>query len=396
MQVEMIGIVFWGRSGSYLLSNLLNGHSQIASFPLSDFGNAYLRFAKNLAEIPVHCADSLANSLADAFPFLFTHWLAIDENRRGVPAIGEDKTKIPGISRTAFLLTIRPKLEERIRAHGSIARADLIVLMAKSYAEMKGFNTAFKYLLLDIHDSHPDILALLDKDFPGFKLITTVRYPPKTFDSHLWHHIHENPYRWPSYLPFAQISKLLTGMSAPSSWNQGRAIAVRFEDLHKNTAKIMRALAVWIGIPWEEQLLTTTMDQEICWFHSKGIYKTGCSPAAADDVSTQLLSKLDRLKIRCLFDQAYLRWDYAKEKLSPFEKALAIAAGFLPLKAQFLILFYRIKTIAKTRNILSLRGGYEILFELGLFALAWANLAKAFIIKPMRKENLAPLELLKP
>jgi hypothetical protein len=127
----------------------------------------------------------------------------------------------------------------------------------------------------------PAEAPLYETILPNLSLLTTVRSPYKTIDSHLAHTL-SGPAS--SDIAGAYDAVLVAfSMSALRKDLGCLQNAVRFEDLHRQTEKTMRALCDLYGITFSPILLETTLDGEEYRFPTNGRFVTGVNPEMLDD-----------------------------------------------------------------------------------------------------------------
>lgn len=153
-----------------------------------------------------------------------------------------------------------------------------------------------------------------------------------------------------------------------------RSRVIRFEDIHNRTECVMRSLAEWLGIRWNEKLLESTIDGEPYW----GV-KGGCShylkshtipPREAlvtgtrefdeTKINLRYLGTLDRWRLAVFCDGAIQSWGYdgvriksaiLRKMLSQWKPVLFV----LPSKLDRLAFFEDLRlTLQEQRAVFSL------------------------------------------
>jgi hypothetical protein len=143
------------------------------------------------------------------------------------------------------------------------------------------------------------------KTFEGSRLLTIVRFPEKTLDSHLVHHGFESVSPPLSSL-FRRlcIDHLAESADMVGDEASGREKAVRFEDLHHHTAFVLKAICDWLDVPahdlGENQFTLTVRGKSV----------TGARRLTSGEFESKLLSHFDRIKVRHLLRENYRTWRY--------------------------------------------------------------------------------------
>jgi hypothetical protein len=136
---------------------------------------------------------------------------------------------------------------------------------------------------------------------------------------------------------------------------ESRTRAIRFEDLHCDTAETMRDLSDWLGLPYQSTLLQSTFNG-IPWVVKRdGITWSGRRPEQAQR-SLRYISLKDRGLLFALFYKNFANWNYPHPRI--FRHALVRYAIFFtlipfPLKIEIVAARARFKS----RILPALRSG---------------------------------------
>jgi hypothetical protein len=296
---------FYGRSGSFLLSSLLDNHPQVLSTPptglLSFYQNFFEWLMQNSSQVSEH---TLMDFLIKNCPNLFCK-----DNR--YPELGSENSAGYGANIDDF----KDAFQKGIRSLIQIGKADFhglccLIQVAYAYATNRRINTTTPIAIWQNHLPLPfDQQLLISQTLPNCKFLYSVRLGEKSFDSHIHHSQKEVGYHPDEIYRNRMCYHFLQDDAVHPSMLE-RSIAVRFEDVHADTENIMRTLAKWLEINWDNCLLDSTVDGKPFAFISHGKSKEGTNPAVAKDRTTKRLFWLDKLKVRYLLERNYLAWEY--------------------------------------------------------------------------------------
>jgi hypothetical protein len=294
---RVVTILNTGRTGSLLLVSYLDGHDNIIMLPTSRSEDIYPFFEQ-------HPNLSLWDKLI-VYPFaakFFQGDFAIDA--------------------TNYYAALRALFE----AFGNCSSEFLesrkaffqFVHVAYSLALGRRPATPEPMVVHSQHDWNEAFASRLVEDFPQARFIHTVRDPIANFDrtfewTMLWspYHLRENP-RYYS-IPF-HLMNFLTIADGPHSGMESRTRAIRFEDLHCDTAKTLGRLVDWLGIPFQACLLESTFNGIPYVVERNGNKWSGQRPEQAER-HTKNISFMDRALIFALFSDNFAIWNYPCPKI---------------------------------------------------------------------------------
>jgi hypothetical protein len=298
---KVVCITFCGRSGSYLLSNLLDGHSNTLSLPP--------HAAINIIDVLASCgskgesATAIATHIAQGLPYLF------NDADHSAP-LGDTTTAV-GVSREEFIAVYQSGLI-RANACGPITIGTLFRLVFIAYAVClkRDVSTIDPVIVWQKHVPIERAMRPAVENIIGGEVffITCVRRPEVSLAAHIAHHMKEKPINH-LHSVFSQMFDAMI-MAAEKSEDVAHEYAVRFEDCHQNTRKTMESICRLIGIDFEEILLQTTLDGELFYFTKNGKKITGTSPERAASKKTPLMNALDRIRIQMVMRPIYSAWGY--------------------------------------------------------------------------------------
>jgi hypothetical protein len=383
---RVVAITFWGRSGSILLASHLDGHDDVLMLPgtRSDEVYKFLEFYPSLSLRQKLLAYPAFTNLYDKASVgagvggsFFDGPFAVSpaEYYAAVQAICEVYGNWPPEflkSRRAFLLFVH------IAHHMSLGRrpassSPLIV------CALHWWNNA----------RARDFVA----DFPQAKFLHTVRDPITSFDRFFdWLFDAElllpleplpgnraplaretQPGRYISDVAAWKVVRAHIVADRPYSGMESRTRAIRFEDLHRDTAQTMRDLADWLGLPYRTSLLDSTFNGTPYVVTRDGSTWSGPRPQKAQR-SSQHISSMDRALLFALFHENFLAWNYPCPAIfgQPIIRCLVLFLfPLLPMKMEVIVA----RAVLKRRVLPSLRHGNIAIATKSLLRMLLSRLA---------------------
>ena len=332
---QVAGVFFWGRSGSYLLYSFLDNHPHILQLPLSSWGYNYLQLDNLLQQIGNLAQQEAAELVLNTFQFLSRSYQkeckTSVSNDALITRLGDGESgAVMGVDPERFVKAFRIGFEA-LRNQKQLSRANLFKAICVAYgiAKDRVITTDKPLIVVDVHATVPKTMELLNSDFPAMKYLYSVRVPHKTLDSHIYHHTYEKPFHRQVY----SLTRLLADTDhVPTNLRSDQMRAVRFEDIHLYPKKTMEAVTNFLGIPWDNTLLDSTLDGYRWWFKKNNKLITGSNPHFVSDNNLKMFSKLDVVRIKFLFKKVYDTWGYECKK----NRTLSIVSILVPTKVQLL------------------------------------------------------------
>jgi hypothetical protein len=283
-----VAILFWGRSGSLLLSSYLDGHDETLVMPATTSGLVYKLFARypelsvweKLIAYPTYFELTFAGEFGEfnqffggRFPIEPAEYYAAVRalyqlyGRRDPPWLGRRRTFFQLLFVATAVATRRPAGHPR-------------PIMVHSQHWFSG-----------------EAATQLLEDFPSARFIHTVRDPISSLDSWFDHQaaadrfaLANHQHRGPHYARTAlDTVRVLTEQDRPQPGAEMRSVALRFEDLHVAPETLMQRVAALLGIPFKASLLQSTFNGTV-WVNVTygGGTWTGANPANAKRRSRNL------------------------------------------------------------------------------------------------------------
>jgi hypothetical protein len=326
-----------GRSGSYLFCSMFDGHPDVLSFPPHSYAslpfNIKNRFLPFFYEYTVEYA---AKALMDFVPTATIEgnnkdpYSLINAPGSFLAQIGESKELILGVPENGLfnnLCRIIHHIREK-KIPNSVAVFINALHIAYTVAGGRKIRSREPLIFLSLHGRTNQMIELLNNEYEQFHCFLSVRHPTLAADSHFVHHLFENICG--SSLELAPILLNHYKMDSQQLFDhlgKSLVIAVRFEDLHNNTEKLMPRLCEMLKITWDDALLNSTLDGKTMWIKRGDKLYTGTGHGGVK-IEFNSSSKLKVLGLRevyfiqKLIRPCYRDWGYSLYQFSFFQKLL--------------------------------------------------------------------------
>ena len=304
-------VTYCGRSGSYLFSNLMDSHPEVLSCPPESLHHAIgniidilSNFVKNPASFTV---AKFIDNLTSKHPLLFK------ETNKDVPDdTGCDpKETNYGVEKNAFKSILMELLYCHFKKYpNSLLVSDVFSLIHWGYALAQGRQLVSTTPII-CWQRHIVVLngngSQYTKHLVNPIFITTVRRFEDSLDSHLFHMTEECSSK-------QELCELVVNQFIANLCNkkfQAPQYAIKFEDMHMNTATIMKKLCKLIDIKFDNILLQTTLDNLPYKFErSPGQFITGTNKNLKKKTTFDILNESDILLLNLILRQDYVFYGY--------------------------------------------------------------------------------------
>src|SRR5215467_1133762 len=333
---RVVAICCWGRSGSYLLASLLDGHDDVITMPLS-FGELIYRFWEE------HRHLSLREKLL-AYPGFLEDMRYDATFFRGEFRI--DRADYDA-SVAALLAVYGDRAPQVLESRGSFFR-----FLVVAYNLAFGRRPASPRPLI-VHQQHiwsNTNAQRLVADFSDCRFIHTVRDPISCLDSTVEHFADLNDpkfvaaqydpacirrprFNYPAWNAFWALA----WRDAPHAGLQDRSVSVRFEDLHAQPRQTMGRVARWLGLSEGRVLLESTFNGKPWIVASRGKTWTGARLEQIPRHSRDM-SWVDRAIVFALFQENFALWDYPYPRFFASRAARALCLALVlvvPMRSEF-------------------------------------------------------------
>ncbi|MEO5376085.1 MAG: sulfotransferase [Alphaproteobacteria bacterium] len=304
-------ITYFGRSGSYLLSNLLDGHPQVLSLPPHSFSGFFKETDRFLSRWTGGGPDVVTRFVLETFPYL-----SRDANHNRKLRLPDGVRLDYGVPTEAFadlLMAIILKTMADKAVSPSEFMGVLFIAVHVAYAACRGRPIPEDPVIafqLHAPEFRP-LRSLIRAALGNVVFIKCVRQPEKTIDSYIAHYMDEidQPPCSDLFVPSKMILETLATDHIDPDESKD-SIAVRFEDMHRRTEALTRAVARELGIDWHPIVLETTLDGQPFYFSSRGTLITGTRPELADGSTLKYLDQADAMKILIAMRANCEAWGY--------------------------------------------------------------------------------------
>jgi hypothetical protein len=364
---RVAAITFWGRSGSILLASYLDGHDDVIMLPATRSDEIY-DFFELYGTLPLH------HKLI-AYP-AFTKLHDKTSEEAGVGSFFDGPF---AISSTQYYASVQAIVELYGNSPPDFLMSRraffLFVHVAYNLALGRRPVSSNPLIVCALHWRNDVRARHLVGDFPQAKFIHTIRDPISSFDrffnwlfdAELLQPIEPS---WakrapaaPAIQPARNISDLAPwtvvrahiDIDRPHSGMESRTRAIRFEDLHSDTAQAMRDLANWLGLPYQATLLASTFNGIPYVVTRDGKTWSGPRPERPQR-SSRNISRKDRVLLFALLYENFLAWNYSCPKIlgTPVVRCLVLVLfPLLPFKMEIIVA----RAVVKRRVLPALRRG---------------------------------------
>lgn len=319
---SLIGIVYYGRSGSFLLQSVLDGHPQILALP-PHINNMY-----NVSFDPKkenYRDKFVLSSVCDVFKPIISGctWDEIHENPiQSTPSkfFGENRNIFFSYNYDEFIKIFNEIMNIASQGSLTIRRKNIYLSFFFAYNLMIGkhIDTLLnaKYLMCQLHTPMLDELLTVKKDFNDLVYLVSVREPVSGLISHIQAYnnmLSINYFSEGSYnhcVPIA-LSEVLNGAIIHGFLNKDQCRAVKNEYLHIYQDKYTKSLLDYLGLPWSDECKKSTIDGEIFWWKFGDKYKTGYNKSYKWKICDKLnISCSDKIFFSALLKDRYDAWGY--------------------------------------------------------------------------------------
>lgn len=332
----LVCIGAWGRSGSGLMSSMVDGHPEIVQiYPQHSLIAAYLEVLSALDSFKR--VEDLVNAIVARFERVQHHpwtWTSLTADRAG-----------------RFSEILAHYIASNASS-GSLTRRDVFLFVHAAFAYAMEVEPETESPLI-IWQSHANDFAMrqqIRSDFPEVRFLVMARYParardsaflafaealPKAFPDNTEHYFHQYPF-------FVSMQNLLHMNEMGRQMFPGEEIvAIRFEDLHMRTKETMACLADWLRVRWDDRLLESTL-RGVKWgkfsmYPSYGEkYQVGTRSLTRQDFYTRGQSRIDLYKYGVYQEEFFKSWRYEVPRRSSIAKYLAMnVLCYWPVRLQW-------------------------------------------------------------
>ncbi len=312
--MKVLGIVFYNRSGSMLVSSMLDSHPSILTLPPYIL-NGFYSFWRN----EVEDQDSFSNVLNKFCYYFATLFDVYGGNsdlysRIDAPQVMNLCSFNSGKGMTVSEKNFKESLSGfflDFKERGFSNRASFLLSLHVSFENLylgREWKSADDGLCAcQLHS--PDQVYLLDflEDFPNAKILHVIRNPIISLGSHIKHYINEYGFN-EEYL-YGMLRQMLYS-GTPINGDYDSIKGFKFEQLHAEPELTMRRVAEWLEIDWHPILLKSTFGGEPWVYINNGEKISGLGNVAANRSHNDFFSDHDKAVLSYLTRDKMLAWGY--------------------------------------------------------------------------------------
>ncbi len=344
-KINLTSICFWGRSGSVLLSSLLDSHPETVMIGTGDFA-AISVFEQIWTYLKQFQFNNLA-SLLDEF--------CSSRRKENLPANKHDFSLFSESQpefEAAFKFYFHFVLQSLVDAFGldflkEKTRKACFIACHYAHYLAKGLDITGRHLIVfQVHwpEDLPQFTALLS-DFPDFKPLGMIRTPIRGYYSMLAHILQQNQdknWQWEDLVLTGRylhtLRHILMGWQLAETLINKSFYTISLENLHQEPQKVMKALANHLRINWHQSLLASSIDGKPLRMASGVHGEINASKAVFDPERVnysywkQELSDVDKFVLEGVLCDVMER--YFDTSISNFHKTLSLVFVFLPMRLE--------------------------------------------------------------
>lgn len=286
------------KSGTTLLRNLLDGHTDLFTFPGDGFG---IRFAASVAK----------RKQSEHLPYLVQAALSC----ASMPIAGEKPFWILGGESRAYLDVARV-IDRRI-SHGRSA-SQLLEALVFGFAESSCQERQPRYLVEKSTFNVEDAIALA-RLYPDAKFLQIVRHPGAVVAAQK----RKQPRKGRDYSFRGECEalarSLAAGIRGRKTLGFGRWYVVRFEDLLSNPRDCMAGVSQWLGLEYQDILARPTVFSQPAGSNTSRILgkpSDGSMSEGAGDLWRHELTVDELGIVKSLFGKSLSYYGYTDERKS--------------------------------------------------------------------------------
>lgn len=309
---RILFVTYYGRSGSIFLQSLLDDHPSIVMFPgayicrYSVFWNIYgnllpLQILGKFADVFAYVFDANLHGKLSVVPVYMGKELGFCE-------VGDDKKESICINKNEFI----DKCKKLIGVSNKISSMCFFQIIHSAYTSCVKSSTEkldLPIILYQIHEVDRNEILFFLKDFPNSLFIQVVRDPVQSLGSMVKSGLKMKVLSIDLLL--SQLDNIFLGGTPVFEEYRDRSFVVRLEDIHDNPYNTLLNITEWLGIPWHDNLLTSTFNGKKWW----NLKDTNTNISGFNNVTTSvkhedILPGFDRFRFKSLLKKQYIAWGY--------------------------------------------------------------------------------------
>ncbi len=364
----IVAVFTTGRTGTSLISSLLDSHPWVATTP----DNIMIGFYVFWEEFGGLERNELIEAFIDQFETLFDGAKPSKNPKSngyhgdllGFSTMGKNRDQ----TFSADVGVFRSSFREMLPAGKTVMRRIFMQTLHVAYADAIGHQLEKGAVIsIGLHSSSLPVIMALTEDFKEARLLYMVRDPIQTTGSCFQAAFTTGVKKLSPSVPFKVVgNRFLSGR--PTLENvKFQSRAVRLEDLHRAPKRTMSAVCGWLGIPWDETLLQSTFNGLKYWNDNRSAHQTsGFNEKIISQKHDSYISGFDRFRYTVIFARRFQAFDYFSHRtvlcqrivfvlllplfIFPFRTEMLAYKGNWGLKALKCFIKLRLLVIANTFN----------------------------------------------
>ena len=301
-----------GRTGTSLISSLLDSHPWVATTPDNILSGFYV-FWEEFGDLE---RNELIEALIDQFGVLFDgakHSKNLKstcdkEDLLGFTTMGENRDQTISADVDVF----RSSLREMLPAGKTVLRRLFMQALHVAYADAIGHRLEKGAIIsIGLHSSSPPMIIALTDDFREARLLYMVGDPIQTLGSCFQASFIRGVKKLRPQDAFKTLRAGFLSGSPVLENVKFQSRAVRLEDLHRSPKRTMSAICGWLGIPWDNALLHSTFNGLQYWNDKRSAYQTsGFNEKIIHQKHNSYVTHFDRFRYTVMFARRFQGFQY--------------------------------------------------------------------------------------
>ncbi|NOQ29643.1 MAG: hypothetical protein GQ570_00830 [Helicobacteraceae bacterium] len=278
--IDISAIFFWGRSGSFFLGSLLDNHKNIMTIPGGYLFNFYGEngFWQKIINNNISDFDILLDT------FIKDHRGAFDgkyDKGSNFEFMGDDSVTCLSVDVEKFKISMK----KYHKKYNLFNRKLFFIASHYSYEIAQGNDVLLKKLInYQLHTPASERVSEFCQDFPNAKYLGTYREPVRALYSHIkqhkgnlqennesklyeeYHTVYDGQYGW-------YYKHQLIGWKKVAHDYKLLLLAVKLEKLHDNPKKVLKKIAKFLNIDFEDSLMQSTFCGLKYWGDNRAVGK---------------------------------------------------------------------------------------------------------------------------
>jgi len=325
------------KSGTTLILSILDGHSQLAVFPIESryfiqlF--SYLEKFKSGEEVASFIINHTGFALFNPESPFFKRTISSYEN--------QDLPYLQALKKESFFNF----LKETLSKYKQFEISNIFYATLEAYLKEKRRKISKIKYFVEKTPRNEFFLKIIKTQFPEFKIIHIIRNPLDNFAS--LKRFSLKRFGWVSYKFFGEWNKSVK--IALENRNPKNYLVLKYEDLVLFPQKAIEKIADFLEIPFEENLLIPTLDEKLWHGNSTLEYKFEKISSQRINSYQDILSFEEEMLVNFLCKEKMERIGYLGEKI-PFLKGIS----------RFAKIIFKLPNKNKTRLLYSLATKFNL------------------------------------